>query len=140
MKTFDEMRDELDRLAASPRGAGFGPAIHELRVRLKRVKSTHGTAWGALVADVRLLAKAMATTAPSSSVWTAAPMDPLNSMEAVAERARRRAELREQLDRTVHVADINYLASRAGERRRRGQTHGQTQHVLDGARAKGGAR
>ncbi len=44
--------------------------------------------------------------------------------------------VRAAMDGAVTVEDVDYLASRAGGRRRTGQTYGQTRHMLDGAALK----
>lgn len=59
-----------------------------------------------------------------SSLWCSRAFD-------YAKHAMERARIRRQLDNApVAAADLDYIASRAGERRRRGQTVGQTAHVL----------
>ena len=82
-------------------------------------------------ATARQLMREAAGPEPSRRIIT-----PEHRAKMDAGRAAKQAEPQPSLPsdtQPVHCADIDYLASRAGERRRYGQTYSQTQHILNRA-------
>lgn len=138
MTRLDALLDAEDRLAAlfaHPRAAGFAPALRDLRGRLNKSKS-RGVAAMKLLDDLETLERAMQGPRKPDPIGAHDYRPPLTftSPEDRERREQYRARTREQLDGTVSAQDLDYLASRAGERRRKGQTYGQTEHMLKGAK------
>ncbi len=111
--------------------------IEQIRGKWKR--------WASLdpvIESVRLLARAIevAEGNPPSMVPNVERFDfvcrapkvarrRVTQAEADASYAARATKTRAQLEAQVSASDLDYLATRAGERRRYGQTYGQTEHM-----------
>lgn len=72
---------------------------------------------------------------PSAKKPRRLSVEQIEAMQAGRERARnvQRPSLPSD-SQPVSCSDIDYLAFRAGERRRRGQSYGQTEHMMKGAK------